>query len=168
MAAKIFNKSGGFEQDILKDLDPEKPSRSPDRESGEVLSSVESPELRTEILKEIDKSRPEKIGAEKDLPGVGPSVSPAVKTKTLVDIENILQQDLEDTYFRMDPDLQKKFKSEGENVAAKIERMLKEGRVKAKKVFKLIWQWLKLIPKVNKFFIKQEAKIKTDKILKIK
>ncbi len=149
-------------------MDPEKPQHSPDRESREALSSVESPELRTEILKEIDKSRPEKIGAEKDLPSIAPGVSTVVKTKTLVDIENILQEDLQDTYFRMDPDLQQKFKSEGENVAAKIERMLKEGKVKAKKVFKLIWQWLKLIPKVNKFFIKQEAKIKTDKILKIK
>jgi len=28
--------------------------------------------------------------------------------------------------------------------------------------------WLKLIPGVNKFFLEQEAKIKTDEVLKLK
>jgi hypothetical protein len=34
-----------------------------------------------------------------------------------------------------------------------------------KKILALIRDWLKLIPGVNRFFLEQEAKIKTDKIL---
>ena len=91
-----------------------------------------------------------------------------VKSKSLVDIENVLQQDLADTYFKMEPVLQQKFKIEGEKAASKIEQLLKQAQVNTKMIFKLIWRWLKLIPGVNKFFIKQEAKIKTDKIIKLK
>jgi hypothetical protein len=37
--------------------------------------------------------------------------------------------------------------------------------VSTKKIFVLIRAWLKIIPGVNRFFLEQEAKIKTDKIL---
>jgi hypothetical protein len=37
-----------------------------------------------------------------------------------------------------------------------------------KKIVQAIVEWLKLVPGINKFFIKQTAKIKTDKILAAK
>ena len=39
--------------------------------------------------------------------------------------------------------------------------------IKVKKIIGLIIDWLNIIPNVNKFFVKQNAKIKTDKILEL-
>ena len=43
--------------------------------------------------------------------------------------------------------------------------MIETGKAVGRKILKLIRSWLKLIPGVNKFFLEQEAKIKTDKIV---
>ena len=43
--------------------------------------------------------------------------------------------------------------------------MVSAAKVHSKKILKAIVGWLKMIPGVNKFFLEQEAKIKTDKIL---
>ena len=80
-------------------------------------------------------------------------------------VESILEEDLTDTFLAMPPDLQMKFKDKGEETAGKIREMLDSAKVSTKKVFDLIKDWLKMIPGVNKFFLEQEAKIKTDKIL---
>ena len=83
-------------------------------------------------------------------------------------IEAILEEDLAEAYFKMDPASQKKFKIEGEKVSLKIDQLLQKTKDEAKNIFKLIIKWLKMIPGSNKFFVEQEAKIKTDKILKLK
>jgi len=106
-----------------------------------------------------------------------PSFSPAdkksigatqAKNQVLLEIENILEEDLEDVYFQMDENLREDFKTKGEQTAVKIEEILSKTKINTKKIFKLIFEWLKMVPKVSKFFIKQETKIKTDKILKLK
>ena len=43
-----------------------------------------------------------------------------------------------------------------------------KAKLKVKKVVNLIKKWLTMIPGVNKFFLEQEAKIKTDEIVKLK
>jgi len=91
----------------------------------------------------------------------------AVKSETLTKIENVLQEDLEDIYFQMPPEKQQEFKKAGEETATQIEILLKETKIKIKKVLGLIKNWLKIIPGINKFFLEQEAKIKADKILDI-
>jgi len=96
------------------------------------------------------------------------SIVPLGKNEALVKIEGILEEDLEDAYFKMEPALQKKFKTKGEETAKKIEEILAKTKVKTKKIFKLILAWLKIIPGVSKFFVRQEAKIKTDKIIHLK
>jgi hypothetical protein len=83
----------------------------------------------------------------------------------LVKIEKILEEDLESFYFSMPPEKQQIFKEKGEETATKIEKMVEAGKVVARKVLKLIRAWLKFIPGVNKFFLEQEAKIKTDKVV---
>ena len=72
-----------------------------------------------------------------------------------------------DFYFKMDEDARQEFKVTGEQTAAKIEQLLGRSRVRARAIFKLIIAWLKIIPGVNKLFINQEAKIKTDKIMRL-
>jgi len=81
-------------------------------------------------------------------------------------IEKILEKDLEDIYIKMSPEKQKEFRLAGEETSRKINLLLGQGRVRVKKIIDLIRKWLSLIPGVNKFFLEQEAKIKTDEIIK--
>ena len=87
------------------------------------------------------------------------------KDPTVRGIESILEEDLADTYSKMNPALQAKFRKEGERVTGKIADMVRSAKLKAREVLELITGWLKLIPGVNTFFLIQEAKIKTDKIV---
>lgn len=87
------------------------------------------------------------------------------KSETLVKIEKILEEDLEGFYFSMPADQRKLFKEKGEETASKILKMIETGKAVGRKILKLIRNWLKLIPGVNKFFLEQEAKIKTDKLV---
>lgn len=83
-------------------------------------------------------------------------------------IEDVLADDLTDVFLKMSPEKQAEFKQKGEETASAIRQMIEGAKVNARKVFDLIRDWLKLIPGVNKFFLEQEAKIKTDKILNLK
>lgn len=105
------------------------------------------------------------VGAELS---VGPSAGTMPKTQQLLEIEHILQQDLEELYGRLEPGVRTRFKTAGEQTAIKIESLLARAKTKSKEVFALIFSWLKIIPGVNKFFIRQEAKIKTDQIMRLK
>lgn len=93
---------------------------------------------------------------------------PISKDPVLGKIEDVLSADLTDVFLGMSPEKQAEFKRAGEETASKIRAMLEGAKVNAKKVFSLIREWLKLIPGVNRFFLEQEAKIRTDKILKLK
>ena len=88
-------------------------------------------------------------------------------TKTIVfkKIEAILEDDLEELYFKMDETHRRIFKEEGEKTAHQIERVVGIGKSITFKIVEFIKQWLSLIPGMNKFFIIQEAKIKADKII---
>ena len=50
----------------------------------------------------------------------------------------------------------------------KIKLTMQKTRVKASDIFELIKNWLKMIPRLSLYFLEQEAKIKTDKILGLK
>lgn len=87
------------------------------------------------------------------------------KDSVTLGVEGILEEDLADTYSKMDPVLQAKFRKEGERVTSLIVTMLRSAKLKARETLALITGWLKMIPAVNRFFLIQEAKIKTDKII---
>ena len=93
---------------------------------------------------------------------------PLQKSLEVEKIENILSEGMEEIYVNLSARRQIEFKKKGEETAAKIFFILKKTKVKVKKIIKLIKEWLKTIPGVNKFFLEQEAKIKTDKIMEIK
>lgn len=80
-------------------------------------------------------------------------------------IEKILEENVGDAYELLSPIAKQEFKLKGEVVAQKISELLKSAHVKVKKVFQLILEWLKMLPGVNRFFLEQEAKIKTDRII---
>lgn len=115
---------------------------------------------------------PEKPPSGKEVPAapVPPAPAPVVPAPSAIDpltkeIEEILQEDLAKVYTSLPDDVKPKFKAQGELVARSIREMLQEAKVKTRKVLKLIVGWLKMIPGVNKFFLEQEAAIKTQKIM---
>ena len=93
------------------------------------------------------------------------SVSSTPKSEFLLQIENVLAGGLGDIYGRMEPTLKERFKMKGEEVARKIEQVIAHGKYRIQQILTWIKEWLKMIPAVNRFFLEQEAKIKTDKIL---
>ncbi len=97
------------------------------------------------------------------------SVTPPTPRDALtVQVEGILAAGLKDTYEKLPPIAQQEFKLKGEETAGKIRELLRSTKIKVKKIFRLIIEWLMLLPSVNHFFLEQEAKIKTDKIIELK
>jgi len=92
-------------------------------------------------------------------------IKPVIKDEVVQQIENILSEDLTDMFLKMSPQQQEEFRAKGEETASKIRVLMSSAKVNVKKILLLITDWLKMIPGVNKFFLEQEAKIKTDKIL---
>lgn len=88
-----------------------------------------------------------------------------IKSKTIEKVEEVLSERLDKVYYAMNEAKQAEFKEEGEKTARLIDDMVVGFRAQAKKVLELIKQWLMIIPGVNKFFIEQESKIKTQKIM---
>ena len=93
-----------------------------------------------------------------------PAPAPA-KDAYLMRVERVLEENLRDVYFALEPGLRARFKAKGEETARTIRGMIESAKVKAGVVLKLITAWLRMIPKVNGYFLEQEAKIKTDKIM---
>jgi hypothetical protein len=83
------------------------------------------------------------------------------------EIESALADGLEEVFLSMEPAAQQKFKQAGEEATRAISDLLEKGRSTARKIIEIIRKWLSLAPGINKFFLEQEAKIKTDKILEI-
>ena len=152
---------------------------APNNESEGELKRTEtpvSPEL--ESAKETPSGAPE---AENEIQGEREASKPSLpwpKTKkraaippprdqTTIKVEKILSEGLDDTYANLSPIAQQEFKLKGEQTASAIREMLRATKVKAKKIFQLILEWLSLLPNVNKFFLEQEAKIKTDRIIEL-
>jgi hypothetical protein len=131
---------------------PEKEKREKERISEEV-----------ERPKEERKEIPEEISL-KPLP----APPPVPKAPLQNEIEDILEEGLEGIYHSLDPATQKEFKEKGEETAFKISILIRQAKIKIRQILKLIIEWLKLIPGINKFFLEQEAKIKTDKILRLR
>ena len=93
--------------------------------------------------------------------------TPHTKTERLVEIEKIMSDGLSDVYSTLDPSQQQEVKVEGEKAANEIEGLIEQGQVVAKKILHILRVWLTKIPGVNKFFLEQESKLKTDKIMAI-
>ena len=93
---------------------------------------------------------------------------PPIKDEVTVKIEKIMEEGVGDAYQRLSPVAKEEFKIKGEETANIIREMVKSGHAKVKKIFQLILGWLKMLPGVNKYYLEQEAKIKTDRIMSVK
>ena len=97
-----------------------------------------------------------------------PSTSDDYHVRREMEIDAYLSEGLSETFLAMPPAKQKIFKTEGEIVVKKINILLDATKVNVNKIVDLIKKWLRLITGINRFFLDQEAKIKADKIVKIK
>ena len=96
------------------------------------------------------------------------STIPAVRDELTLKIEKILEEGLNDSFQQLSPIAKQEFKIKGEEIALKIRDLLRSTHIKAKKILKLILEWLRFLPGINRFFIEQEAKIKADRIINLK
>lgn len=135
------------------------PEQKERREEKEMVAEA-APELSPE-----EKQKEEELleKAEELAPVVQPE-PPQPKDPVLTDLEGILAEDLGEIYNNLPEDKKPLFKQKGEEVAGAVKQMIDSGKVRVKNILKLIKEWLQLIPGVNKFFLEQEAKIKTDNI----
>lgn len=154
---------------IKESVDKELPESKILPEIKEVLANERSearPESQTESMAEGKVSEKETVVEPQSFSApskMNEVVDPDVYRK----VEAMLADGLDDVYVKMTPQKQQEFKKVGEETASKISLILQSTKVQVKKIFELITKWLKVIPGVNKFFLEQEAKIKTDHILEI-
>jgi len=153
--------------EIVVEKIPTKTIENPSNPEGRDLVS----ENKTESF--LVKSSPDDLSGKKieKIREIKAPISPQAKSwqaKRALEIDSILSEGLSDIFLKMDVKQQSVFKKTGEETVVKINELLSETKLKVNKIIDLIRRWLKLIPGINKFFLEQEAKIKTDKIIKIK
>ncbi len=153
-----------------KILNPEnlKPEGTENQVVPETIKSTETAETQPTgetKSKETENKQPARVR----LPQIRkPVVIPQVKDEVAEKIEKILEDGLGDAFQRLSPIAKQEFKIKGEKTAAKISELLRSTHVKVKKILRLIVEWLKILPGINRFFLEQEAKIKTDRIIELK
>ena len=131
------------------------------------------PEVTKEVIPEVKPGRPPEVEEEAARrkyapPPAKPAVPPVTKSEEYIKVENILSEHLDELFLQMTPQQQMTFQQKGEETAGKIEKLLQETKIKVKEILDLIKEWLKLIPGINKFFLEQEAKIKTDRLINLR
>lgn len=87
------------------------------------------------------------------------------KTEARTKLEGIMTTGLADMYRTMTPQEQAAFRKRSMETATALEEMMTNFKATARKVAKLIHGWLSSIPRVNRFFLEQETKLKTDEIM---
>ena len=143
----------------------EKPSLASQPEKEKTPENMAERQFEAVSIKETEAKSLERAGET-----VAPVAAPVKSAQQVREeqIDQILADGLEGAFLSLPPDKQATFKAEGEITAKKINSLLSQTKVKLRQIVSLIRRWLSLIPGVNKFFLEQEAKIKADKIIKLK
>jgi len=155
---------------------------APEKIISERPSAATAIEKPSESGREVPGKKAELVSAwpEKKLEPVAPAKNVAItgittaapmsnyQKQRAADIDNILADGLDEIFLKMDPNQQKEFRQKGEETVIKINTLLDRAQVKMNKVIALIKQWLQMIPGINHFFLEQEAKIKADRIVRLR
>lgn len=128
-------------------------------------------ELATELPQGTVERQPDVKPVDIVIPPNPAPVSLAVQPSADIMVKNIestMAEGLEDSYKEMDPALQQRFKQTGEDTANAINKLLQQSKLQVKKIVTLLLRWLRLIPRVNPYYLEQQAKIKADAIVALK
>jgi len=115
----------------------------------------------------------ERKGEESVAAGFAPANLPAIPAKEVsrdplfMEAERKLEDGLWDAYKSMSPGLRAAFKAEGERIAAVAREGIRSGRLAAETLLQMIVAWLRMIPQVNRWFLVQDAKLKTDALIRM-
>ena len=144
----------------------------PEIKSGQKLEMAPENVIEKSALeKKVEQegaSKPEvKEGVTKTT-STAPIITDDYHKRREAEIDAYLSDGLSETFLAMPPEKQKIFKAEGEATAKKINVLLDATKINFGKIVELIKKWLRLIAGINRFFLDQEAKIKADKIIKMK
>lgn len=98
------------------------------------------------------------------LPIAVPSTpAPAVKDPARMKVERVLEDNLWEVYRTLPEGRRTKFRSRGEDLAGQMRAWLDMPKIRSGRVYDAVRKWLLMIPHVNTWFLRQEAKIKTDR-----
>jgi len=148
------------DQEALEKSGVEFAPEKDNKKEKEPLKEIE--ELKRESPREQPVATPASQG--QGVPQTGEEVLAPEAEKEIEEVEDILEEDLAAVYKELDVTTKKTFKVQGEETAKQIVVTIHKVKHHTKKIIKLISKWLRIIPGINKFFVEQEAKIKTDKI----
>ena len=154
---------------------PEKKPTLP--ESAKVPEIIQPPVLESEKTEAVTEApRETELQATEETQTVSPAppatatpapYTPSAKPEQLIGVEKIMSDGLEKVFVEMSPEEQQKFKIKGEETAIKIWQTLQSAKIQVQKIIDLIRGWLKMVPGINRYFLEQETKIKTDKIIEL-
>lgn len=145
---------------ILPELKSVEQNISPEQKTGAeqypAPSSIEAPALVTKNI----------VPASVVIPS---TTNPSVQDNSvrLEKVEAILSRDMDSIFLSLDSQKQQEFKIAGENAARQIESLVQKAKTTIKDIILVIINWLKIVPRINKFYLEQEAKIKADEIMKL-
>lgn len=131
-----------------------------------------SPEQRVEQESTVPEQVPRQPAAAVVIPQFAPSASPLApasaadpRVGVLKQVEALLSEGLQQLYLSLPEGRRTAFKQKGEHIANTITDMIVYGKAKVKEIWLLITSWLGTISGVNKYYVEQEIKIKTDRIM---
>lgn len=131
-----------------------------------------SPEQRVEKESAMPEPAPRQPAAPVVIPQIEPSTSPVAPAQAsdpragvLKQVEALLSEGLQQLYLSLPEGRRAAFKQKGEQIANTITDMIMYGKAKVKEIWSLITSWLGTISGVNKYYVEQEIKIKTDRIM---
>ncbi len=159
--------------DILGEPTPELVNplaEAPTEESGveaDEHAYEQSPESKEHFLEDQHEDSPTTQVSVKPVVASSVAQAPIVVQQDAVtlEVEKILEEDLGKLYAGLPEAAKPLFKRKGEEIAQQIAAMVRNLKVEVSRVIRLIRDWLLTIPKVNRFFLEQEAKIKTDMLI---
>lgn len=137
--------------------------RSPQVPERSIETPVEGADFEAPAAPAVEQ--PDAPAAAASVPATAPVEAPVRKDQAMKDVEHVLEEGLEETYRKMTSQQQEKFRREGERAAGALAEMVRRAKVRAREALDLITRWLRGIPGVNSFYLAQEAKLKTDKII---
>lgn len=162
-SARPWKAPSDFSETGLAPIEPkeikERSLEEAEAEGAEILAA-------TEAVKKDFEAHKEDIGTVAQ--ATQHSVSQQSKPKPLAKVEDVLSDGLDAYFTKMPADKQAEFKKVGEETASEIWKLLKSVKVKVVEILDLIRRWLGTIPGVNRFFIEQESKLKTDQLIRLK
>ncbi len=149
------------QSDLPEIVDPELLIHEQERAA---MDAAAKQEQAQQFLETAPEAAPAATGAA---PSPIEATAPVQKDEVVLAVEKILEEGMDAHFKTMPEDAKLRFQQKGVEVSGRIATMLRTFKVQAKNVILLIREWLLTIPGVNKYFMEQEAKIKTDRILEL-